>query len=272
MTPSRLAVCSWSLQPASVDDLVERVVATGLDHVQLALDPVRLGVMDIERLRSRFAEAGLSVVSGMMAMEGEDYSTLEAIRRTGGVVPDATWPVNLAASAELARIAAELRLPLVTFHAGFIPEAASDPGRAIALERIRALRDVFAVRGVRVALETGQETADTLARVLLELDGVGVNFDPANMILYGKGDPIDALRRLLRRVEQVHIKDALPSDRPEEWGLEVTVGTGAVDWAAFTAVLRERPVDRVIEREAGTDRVADVRTAADRMRGLANTA
>jgi L-ribulose-5-phosphate 3-epimerase len=270
--PTRLAVCSWSLQPASVDELVERVMATGLVHVQLALDPVRLGVMDIEPLRRRFDEAGLGAISGMMAMDGEDYSTLDSIRRTGGVVPDETWPANLAAAAELARIADELRLPLVTFHAGFIPDSTAEPGRAVTLERIRALRDVFAARGVRVALETGQETADTLARVLLELDGVDVNFDPANMILYGKGDPIEALRRLLPRVAQVHIKDARPADRPEEWGTEVPVGTGAVDWPAFTGVLRERPVDRVIEREAGTNRAADVRTAADLLRGLANGA
>jgi sugar phosphate isomerase/epimerase len=187
-------------------------------------------------------------------------------------VPDATWPSNLAAAAELARIAEALGIPLVTFHAGFIPEAVSDPGRATALERIRALRDVFAAHGVRVALETGQETADTLSRVLLELDGVGVNFDPANMILYGKGDPIEALRRLLRRVEQVHIKDALPAEQPDCWGTEVVVGTGAVDWTAFTGVLRDRPVDPVIEREAGSERVADVRTAAELMRRLTGAA
>jgi sugar phosphate isomerase/epimerase len=247
---------------------VERVLATGLEHVQLALDPVRLGVMGLGPLRQRFEEAGLRVISGMMAMEGEDYATLDSIRRTGGLVPDATWPSNLAAAAELARIAQELELRLVTFHAGFIPETGTDPGRAIALERIRALCDVFASRGVRVALETGQESADTLARVLLELDGVGVNFDPANMILYGSGDPIAALGRLLRRVEQVHIKDAVPAARPGEWGTEVPVGTGAVDWTAFTGALRERPVDRVIEREAGTDRVTDVRTAVAAIRSL----
>jgi len=264
----RLAVCSWSLQPRSVDELVDRVVATGLAHVQLALDPVRLGVMPLDALRRRFDEAGVTAISGMMAMEGEDYATLASIRRTGGVVPDATWPANLAAAVELSRIAGELRLPLVTFHAGFIPEVASDPGRALALERIRTLRDVFGAHGVRIALETGQETAGTLARVLLELDGVGVNFDPANMILYGSGDPIEALGLLLRRVEQVHVKDALPSARPGEWGTEVPAGTGAVDWAAFTGALRQRPVDRVIEREAGADRVGDVRLAVDLIRGL----
>lgn len=268
MSAARLAVCSWSLQPGSVDELVERVVATGLEHVQLALDPVRLGAMELGLVRARVLDAGLSVVSGMIAMLGEDYSTLESIRRTGGIVPDATWPANRAAAEENARIGRELGLPLVTFHAGFIPEAVDDPRRQVALERIRAIRDTLSGYDIAVALETGQETAATLAGLLRELDGVGVNFDPANMILYGMGEPVAALRTLLPRVVQVHIKDALPADRPGEWGAEVPVGSGAVDWARFLELLQVHPVDRVIEREAGDDRIADIRAAADLTRRL----
>lgn len=267
MSTGRVAVCSWSLQPESTDVLVERTLATGLRHLQLALDPVREGSMELARLRDRLREAGMKAVSGMMAMAGEDYSTLASIRRTGGVVPDETWPANLRAAAENARIARELGLALVTFHAGFIPEDPSDPGRSVALARIGALREVFGRENILVALETGQESAETLAGVLAGLDGVGVNFDPANMILYGMGDPVAALHRLLPRVSQVHIKDALPSAEPGEWGSEVPTGTGAVQWPAFLSLLASRSVDLVIEREAGDDRVQDVRTAAALLRG-----
>ena len=263
----RLAVCTWSLQPRSVNELVDSVRATGLDAVQLALEPIRTGAMPLDEVRDALGAAGIRIVSGMMQTVGEDYSTLESIRRTGGVVPDETWEVNQAVAEECARIAEALGITLVTFHAGFIPHDAADPRRGVLTERIRHVARVFAGRGVRVALETGQETADTLAELLAELGdtGVGVNFDPANMILYGMGDPVQALRRLAPWVRQVHIKDAIASGRPGEWGTEVPVGEGQVDWAAFFDVLRaaELRVDLVIEREAGNQRVEDVRRARE---------
>lgn len=263
----RLAVCSWSLRPRSVRELVDSVRATGLSAVQLALEPLRSGAMGVEDVRVELEAAGVRVLSGMMEMVGEDYSTLESIRRTGGVVPDATWEANLAAAEANARIAEELGITLVTFHAGFIPHDPADPRHGVLAERIRRVARVFAGHGVRVALETGQETADTLADLLTELGdtGVGVNFDPANMILYGMGDPVKALRRLAPWVRQVHIKDAVASERPGEWGTEVPVGEGDVDWAAFFDALRaaELRVDLVIEREAGERRIEDVRRARE---------
>jgi sugar phosphate isomerase/epimerase len=158
----------------------------------------------------------------------------------------------------------------VTFHAGFLPEDDGDPERAVLLDRLRAVADLFADRGLRLGLETGQETAETLAAVLDELErpNVGVNFDPANMILYGKGDPVEALRRLAPRVVQVHVKDAVPTNAPGTWGRETPVGAGAVDWPAFMAVALaiDPPVDFVIEREAGADRTDDVRAASELIR------
>jgi L-ribulose-5-phosphate 3-epimerase len=257
-------VCSWSLQAGSTEELVHRVHATGLNAVQLALDPVRTGVMPLDALQSALERAGITILSGMMDMAGEDYSTLESIRRTGGVAPDETWPHNRAAALRNARLARALDIRLVTFHAGFLPHEASDPRRTLMLDRLRDIVTIFADEGVTVALETGQETADTLLHALHEVGaGVGVNFDPANMILYGMGEPVAALRRLAPWVRQVHIKDAIPSGTPGEWGVEVPVGSGAVDWTAFFAVLAELPLrpDLVIEREAGTNRIADIRTA-----------
>jgi sugar phosphate isomerase/epimerase len=92
-----------------------------------------------------------------------------------------------------------------------------------------------------------------------------VNFDPANMILYGKGNPIAALRVLGPWIRQVHIKDARRTKVPGTWGEEVAAGTGEVDWQAFFATLRELNCkgDFVIEREAGTQRVADIQAARE---------
>jgi len=263
--PQRIGVCSWSLQPSSPEELAAKVRECGLTAVQLALDPVRRGEWPLAQTRAALERAGIAVLSGMMATRGEDYTTLASIRATGGLVPDRHWPENRRSAGEIAALAARLGLGLVSFHAGFLPEERGDPEREKLLERLRTVADVFSAAGVRLALETGQETAATLVEVLddLERPDVGVNFDPANMLLYGTGDPVAALRVLAPRVLQVHLKDARPTKTPGEWGEEVPLGQGRVDWPGFFAVLAERGIacDLVIEREAGSERIADVRAA-----------
>ena len=266
MPDSRLAVCSWSLQPADPADLVRHLSTLQLPRVQLALSPV---ISDppvwgdgVAILRHR----GIRIVSGMMTTAGEDYSTLQAIAETGGVRPDSTWPANRDHARAVADLAADNGIRLVTFHAGFLPEDPGDPERSKLIDRLREIADMFSERGLELGLETGQETADTLLEALAELDrpNVGVNFDPANMILYGKGDPVESLTKLVGRVKQIHIKDAIPTAEPGTWGSEVAAGQGEVDWLSFFAVALtiDPPVNFVIEREAGEDRMGDIAAAA----------
>jgi sugar phosphate isomerase/epimerase len=263
----RLAVCSWSLQPTSPQDLITKLQATGIRRVQLALDPLRETPGVWGETADLFRNNGLTVVSGMFGCVGEDYSTLDTIRVTGGIAPDATWEKNWANIRSTAALAQRLGLKLVTFHAGFLPHDEKDPNFAKLLRRLAETADVFKAANISLGLETGQETAPVLAQLLQKLKrpNVGVNFDPANMILYGKGDPIAALHTLGPWIRAVHIKDARRTKVPGTWGEEVTVGTGDVDWKAFFATLRELNYtgDFVIEREAGKQRVADIRTARD---------
>jgi sugar phosphate isomerase/epimerase len=260
-----VGVCSWSLQAASPAELVAHIRACGLSAVQLHLDPLRTGAWDERATTDALGEAGVRLLSGMWTPVGEDYSTLETIRETGGLRPDRHWDANLAAAKQNAALARRLGLGLVTFHAGFLPHDAHDPERAKLLLRLRAIVDVYADCGVELGFETGQETAETLEHVLQELDRprAGVNFDPANMILYGMGEPLAALRRLVPWVKQLHIKDALPPAAPGQWGSEVRVGSGAVDWNAFLALASAAlpRVHRCIEREAGATRIDDIRAA-----------
>src|SRR6185369_12528916 len=103
-----------------------------------------------------------------------------------------------------------LGLKLITFHAGFLPHDELDPQFGRMVQRLSQVADLFKAAGISLGLETGQETASDLRRLLevLQRPNVGVNFDPANMILYDKGDPIAALRVLGPWIRQVHIKDA----------------------------------------------------------------
>lgn len=261
----RLAVCSWSLQPATPQQLVEHLRAIGIPRVQLALDPLREAPESWGRAADLFREHGISIVSGMFGTVGEDYTTLESIRRTGGLVPDSAWDENWENAQANAELAHQLGLKLVTFHAGFLPHEETDPEFEKLQHRVRLVADVFAAKGIDLAFETGQESADTL-KIFLEKLGrvnIGVNFDPANMILYDKGSPIDALRTLATWVKQCHIKDANRTQTPGAWGEEVAVGTGQVDWKQFFSVVNEIQFSGwcCIEREAGNQRVADIITA-----------
>tara|TARA_Y100000589_G_scaffold299925_1_gene309704 strand:+ start:1998 stop:2813 length:816 start_codon:yes stop_codon:yes gene_type:complete len=263
-------VCSWSLQPDSPEDLVKRLELTGLNRAQIALSPA---VSDRDRwgnLIPVLLESGKSIASGMMAPVGEDYSTLESIARTGGIRPSATWPANEAMARAMAVLAGKAGIDLVTLHAGFLPHDPEDPERSSMVSRLRLLGSIFADQGCRLGFETGQESASTLLEVLEEIGhpSIGVNFDPANMILYGMGDPVEAVDVLSDHILQIHIKDAVASKVPGEWGSEVAAGSGEVDWPRFLAAVQslDQNVEAIIEREAGSQRVDDVHGAVNLVR------
>lgn len=276
MNPSfleRLAVCSWSLQPKTPEELLRQVDAIGITRLQIAIDPLVERPAVWGRFPEMCAREGVAFASGMFGCEGEDYTTMDSIRRTGGIVPDATWDNNWRNIQRTAERAADMGLDLVTFHAGFLPHDERDPGYATLLDRMRRVADVFAARKINLGLETGQETAADLAAFLrrLERPNVGVNFDPANMILYQKGDPIEALQTLTPWLKQCHLKDAKHTVVPGVWGDEVPVGTGEVDWPRFFAVLEAAGFKGFccFEREAGTQRVEDIRAGRRFVESLA---
>jgi sugar phosphate isomerase/epimerase len=269
----RLAVCSWSLQPKNVDELIAGLREIGLSKVQLALEPLLEPAEGWKDTFPRLRDAGIEVVSGMMGCVGEDYTTIESIHKTGGVVPDKTWPESWANMQKAARIASDANLRMIGLHAGFIPNDEFDYVFAKVVKRISQLAGYFEDYSIRVALETGQERAKTLKTFLEYVSqfDVGVNFDPANMLLYGSGDPIEALKLLVPFVKQVHIKDAKRSAKPGVWGEEVVVGTGEVAWGEFFDILEERRYSGylAIEREAGNNRAGDIRAGKEYLATLA---
>ena len=262
---SRLAVCSWSLQPQTPEELIAALQRIGLPRVQIALDPIRAHPEVWGTFPNLCARHGIQIVSGMLTTVGEDYSSMETIRRTGGLVPDATWDENWRNFQASAGLAESMNIGLITFHAGFLPHDDRDPQFAKLADRLCRVADLFASKGIDLALETGQESAAALLDFLGKLNrsNLGVNFDPANMILYDKGNPIEALRTLAPWLKQCHIKDANKTTQPGVWGEEVATGSGQVDWTAFFRALKDVSFGGylAIEREAGNQRLQDIQSA-----------
>lgn len=261
----QIGVCSWSLQATGPRNLAEKVNALGLKKVQLGLTPHRDDPGAWDGVQETLAESGIRIVSGMYSTVGEDYTTPETIRRTGGVVPDEHWQENLRLAQATASSAKEMGLKYVNAHAGFLPHDTASPDFDKLCRRVLALAEVFGACGVTLLLETGQETAQSLLLFLDEMkkrgaENIAVNFDPANMILYDMDNPIEALCLLVPYVRQVHVKDAKRTAVRGQWGEEVVVGTGEVDWVAFVRILAEAGFDGgyIFEREAGADRLGDI--------------
>jgi sugar phosphate isomerase/epimerase len=263
----RLAVCGWSLQPTSPENLIEQVQAAGFKRVQLDLDPFREKPEVWDKAPELLAKAGITPVSGMFRTVGEDYTTLETIRLTGGIVPDATWEQNWSNAQITVKTARKLGLKFVMFHAGFVPHDHNNPTFAKLVERLRKMVQLFASAGITLGCETGQETGPDLKAFLeyLAEPNIAVNFDPANMILYNNGNPIDALRLIGPHVKSCHLKDGILTKTPGSWGEEAAVGKGQVNWPAFFETMAEINFKGFFcfEREGGNQRLEDIRSGRE---------
>ena len=271
----RIGVCSWSYQ-RPLREVADEMAKIGVKGIDLALTPFvapdgRHGVEEGEEAlafaKAQFASGAWRLFATMISFPQEDYSTLETIRKTGGVVPDDSWPRNREIAAAAAELSGTLGAPYMLFHAGFLDE--SNPAAYAAyVERVSFVRDACARAGVQLILESGQETAEDLARFLRDVPGLYVNFDPANMILYGKGRPMEALETLVPWIRKIHVKDADATAVPGTWGTERPWGEGQVGGAAFIDALNGLGFtgNLTIEREGGDDRVGDIARAAARLR------
>jgi len=261
-----IGVCSWSFQKG-VDEIGTAMAAMGINHINLAIAPA-LGP-DGEAYLEAVQRQGWVITAGMMNYDYEDYSTLETIKVTGGIAPDAHWPASGEAFAKAAQITARLGSTAIMMHVGFLDHGDAAYAKKF-YDRVRYLGDAAGEAGVTLLMETGQESAEDLQRFVetLKHPNVMLNFDPANLILYNKDEPLSAFRRLAPWVRHIHIKDALRTTTPGTWGSEVVWGSGQVNSFAFLDTLAACGYEGavVIEREAGNQRVKDIATAVRRLR------
>ena len=264
LEPLAVGVCSWSLQVKSVPELKALLGRLGTDVVQVACgDPHHAAWEEGDGLPAAAKTAGFRMTGAMLGFPGEDYTTPQTIQATGGFGNPATRAERLGRLAWALDRTRELGLTDLMLHAGFLPEPGT-PDRKPFLDTLAKVSDLAKTKGVTIAFETGQETADLLRRTLDELKcpNLKVNFDPANMLLYDKGDPIRAVELLGPDIRSVHVKDANRPTTPGQWGEEVPLGKGQASIEQFVKTLKKVGYSGAlcIEREVGNQqqRLADI--------------
>jgi sugar phosphate isomerase/epimerase len=250
-------------------------VENGITTCQLHVFSAHYNDGGIREIRSLCSKTGMEITALIGLAGGPAVYDFYAGPLTIGIVP-ASWQASrsreLASSAEFA---ARLGVPRVCGHMGFIPENPNDPAYSACIAAARWIAGVYAENGVGLDFETGQETPVTMLRAIRDIDSpcIGVNFDPANLLMYGKANPLDALDILGPYVRGVHAKDGeYPAD-PRRLGSEKPLGEGRVDFPALikklTALGYDGPL--TIEREiGGEEQRKDILAANRALQNLIN--
>lgn len=187
---------------------------------------------------------------------------------TIGLVPLQYREMRVKALLAGVEFAKSIGVPAVMTHAGFIPENQKDPLYKGAVDSLRRVALKCKEYGIDFCFETGQETPITLLRAIKDIgtDNVGVNIDPANLLLYGKANPVDALDILGPYVKGVHAKDGEYPTDPSSLGKEKPLGQGRVNFPVFIDKLKSFGYNGplTIEREiSGEEQVKDIRKAIE---------
>ena len=267
-----VGVCSWSLQVGSVAELKRLLDSIGVDAVQIACgDPHHASWEEGDGLPEAALASGLRLTGAMLGFPGEDYTTPQTIRETGGFGNPSDRPARLDRLRWAVDRTVALGLTDLMLHAGFLPDL-NDPARSTMLDTLAKAGQIALERGVTLAFETGQETADLLRKTLddLKAPNLKVNFDPANMLLYDMGDPIRAVEILGPDIQSVHVKDANRPTIKGQWGEEVPLGKGQVNIREFLQALKRVGYSGplMVEREVGDQatRISDIRHGLDFIR------
>ena len=252
----------------------DQLVDFGLRVCQLgAWDPTIWNDELADRVRQEAQDKGVRITALWAGWQGPAVWDFEQGPQTLGIVPEQYRAERVGWLKEAGDFAATLGVPAVITHLGYIPENAGDPRFASVVETVRDI--ALHLRNLRLEFwfETGQETPVTLLR-LIETVGtgnLGINLDPANLILYGKGNPIDALDVFGQHVKNIHAKDGLYPTDPMQLGTEVKVGEGRVRFPEFVERLRELGYDGeyLIEREiSGPQQAKDIAATVSYLESL----
>jgi len=243
---------------------IKRVHDLGFPTCQVGIEAFDDGTL--AKLRGALAKYGVEATSAVAGGPGPEVYDFYRGPLTIGVVPRQYRDVRIARIKQVSDFAKKAGIPGVQTHCGFIPEDPNEPLYDEAVKAIRAVAAYCKQNGQTFRCETGQETPITLVRAIKDvgLDNIGVNFDVANLILYGKANPIDAVDLLGPYIMGIHAKDGLYPTNPKQLGREVAIGEGKVNFPVLIERLKKigytNPL--TIEREiSGKKQTEDILAA-----------
>lgn len=191
--------------------------------------------------KKALADEEFVVTAVFAAYDGESYADVPTVQQTVGFIPQQYREEREKRTYEVVDATAAMGVPIFACHIGFVPEDHADADYIAVRDMVRRICDYCAKYGITFALETGQEPAETLLHFLEDVkrDNLKLNFDPANLILYGTSEPIAALRLVGKHVVSVHSKDGNWPAEPGTLGTEMPLGQGSVGMANFVNTLKE---------------------------------
>lgn len=234
--------------------IFDRVASMGLKYVQLCCwEPDYLSDELAESVIAQAKATGITIASFWAGYSGRvSWNFREGPVNMGIVSPSMRWQrvKDLMKGADFAK---KIGAPAIVTHCGFLPENMTDAEYAPVRSAITEIAEYCKARDLQFWFETGQETPVTLLRYIEDVGtgNLGINMDTANLIMYGKGNPYDALDTFGKYVTSIHVKDGLPPTNGKELGAEVQVGTGAARYPELMPKLRRMNYDGafIIERE-----------------------
>lgn len=285
----QIGVCSWSWK-SDMNSILDAMNEMDISGMQLATTPWVAGDLSdaqkeifgyeeseevLNRIRSLSASGKINIMSTMICFPHEDYTSMETIYNTSGFLftedsyghdADEEWETNSELLKKAAQLTASLGVRYLSTEVGFVKKNWN-----LALERVKYACDVCSDEGVVFLIESGQESGEDMVKFLEDLKAaypgteIGVNFDPANHILYGTDTPTNAYNTLLPWIRQIHIKDAvLDESLRKSWSEDVVWGNGDVSTTfnfLHTIYHSGYTGNLVVEHESGDNRIADIEVA-----------
>lgn len=274
MTDMKIGTCVGFYKIEEMEEKLKNLHENGFDNCQLlSWDASVRTAENLPILKGLFEKYGITISAFWCGWDGPGVWNLYEGQKTLGLVPREYREMRVGNLIEGADYAKALGVTDVITHMGFIPENPYDPEFIPFCDAVRKVAEHLKANGQYLLFETGQETPNTMLRCFetVGCDNLGINLDTANLILYGRANPADALEIFGSYVRNLHAKDGLYPTNGHDLGKEVKIGQGRVDFEKVFTRLHELGYDGyvTIEREiAGEQQNIDVLEARDYLQNI----
>ncbi len=250
----------------SAEEAMKKVADFGLHHCQVHWPAATGTIEEAQELRAAADKHGVSIATIWAMPGGRMVWNFVEGPTTIGLVPPASRSERTVQLQQAARIAAAIGVQSITTHLGFIPEFPGDEDYYGTMHAVKSVANVCKDEGIEFWFETGQETPVTLLRLIEDVGtgNLGINLDPANLLMYGKANPVDALDVFGQHVRGVHAKDGEYPTDGVSLGKEKPMGEGRVNFPLLVPKLKEKGFTGIlaIEREiSGPRQIEDIKRA-----------